>query len=55
MVPENIHIPPWKDTGNFRWVGDGGSEGANFQGCGGEKRDLFPEGPRVLSGENLPI
>ena len=45
--------PPWKVTESSRGVG--GLEVQISKGCGDEKSNIFPEGPRVLSERNLPI
>ena len=51
---QKISIPlPWKVTGNSRGVG--GLEVQFPRGVGGEKSNIFPEGPRALSERNLPI
>ena len=53
MVPENIHTSPME--GYWKFQGGGGSRGTISKGCGGEKSNIFPEGPRALSETNLPI
>ena len=53
MVPENIHTSPME--GYWKFQGDGGLEVQISKGCGGEKSNIFPEGPRALSEGNLPI
>ena len=45
--------PPWEITGNSSGVG--GLEVQISKGCGAEKSDILPEGPRALSEANLPI
>ena len=45
--------PPWKVSGNS--MGVGSLEVQISKGCGGEKSNIFAEGPRALSEGNLPI
>ena len=57
MVPENIHtpFPPLPHGRLLEIPGGGGLEVQISKGCGGEKSNIFPEGPRALSEGNLPI
>ena len=52
----SIIPPPAPMEGYLKFQGDGWSRGAYIsKGCGGEKSNIFPEDPRALSEENLPI
>ena len=54
MVPGNIHTLPME--GDWKFQGGGGDlEVQISKVCGGEKSNIFPEGPRTLSDGNLPI
>ena len=52
--PENIHTSPMEGYWKFQG-GVGGLELQISKGCGGEKSNIFPEGPRALPERNLPI
>ena len=41
--------------GYWKFQGGGGLEVQISKGCRGEKRNIFPEGPRALPEGNLPI